>query len=227
MKVSQWFNWTSHSQFWEKSQPVPGLQSSLGPPCKFLLEALQTTQGPKEKVQKDKQRSTKYTHKTKNNLPPITSTATYGPMKLPVIVVTFIWYNPASVVSTSFITSSGTGTSHELPEYLMVFNTIFLAMLLFSTLCQYILIESTEVVVIFAVSFVVPPNPIQIDSSGDIAIDVLPETIWNYKLTRTCLAHLLIIIYYWFINQWLMNLDRVVQTLFSIKTYNHLKCTWN
>jgi hypothetical protein len=25
----------------------------------------------------------------------------------------------------------------------------------------------------------------------------------------------------------LMNLDRVVQTLFSIKTYNHLKCTWN
>jgi hypothetical protein len=50
-------------------------------------------------------------------------------------------------------------------------------MLLFSTLCQYILIESTEVVVIFAVSFVVPPNPIQIDPSGHIAIDVLPETI--------------------------------------------------
>jgi molybdopterin-binding protein len=33
--------------------------------AKFLLEALQTTQWPKEKVQKDKQRSTKYTHKAK------------------------------------------------------------------------------------------------------------------------------------------------------------------
>jgi hypothetical protein len=48
--------------------------------------------------------------------------------------------------------------------------------MLFSTLCQYSLKEPTEVVVKFAVSFVVPPNPIQINPSGDIAIDVLPGT---------------------------------------------------
>jgi hypothetical protein len=32
----------------------------------FQIEKEQTTQWPKEKVQKDKQRSTKHTHKTKD-----------------------------------------------------------------------------------------------------------------------------------------------------------------
>jgi hypothetical protein len=35
------------------------------------IEEEQTTQWPKEKVQKDKQLSTKHTHKTKNCLPPV------------------------------------------------------------------------------------------------------------------------------------------------------------
>jgi hypothetical protein len=74
---------------------------------------------------------------------------------------------------------------------------------------------------------VVPPNPIQINPSGDIAIDVLPGTTWNYKLTRTYIAYLLIIIYYWFINQWLMNLDWVVQTFIKFKYQLKLKITWN
>jgi hypothetical protein len=48
------------------------------------LEALQTTQWPKEKIQKDKQ--PKYTHKVKNNIPTNISRTTCGPMKFPVIV---------------------------------------------------------------------------------------------------------------------------------------------
>ena len=37
MKVYQWFYWTSDLQFWEKSQPVPGHQSSLVLPCIISL----------------------------------------------------------------------------------------------------------------------------------------------------------------------------------------------
>jgi hypothetical protein len=38
------------------------------------IEEEQTTQWPKEKVQKDKQRSTKHTYKTKERVPPKIST---------------------------------------------------------------------------------------------------------------------------------------------------------
>jgi len=39
-----------------------------GKTCNPYIEEEQTTQWPKEKVQKDKQRSTKHTHKTKDQV---------------------------------------------------------------------------------------------------------------------------------------------------------------
>ena len=43
------------------------------------IEEKQTTQWPKEKVQKDKQRSTKHTHKTKDRITPgVNSSAQEG-----------------------------------------------------------------------------------------------------------------------------------------------------
>ena len=47
-----------------------------GKTCNPYIEEEQTTQWPKEKVQKDKQRSTKHTHKTKDQ---VTRTPTRKP----------------------------------------------------------------------------------------------------------------------------------------------------
>ena len=47
---------------WKKSLKIPRCNQTP------YIEEEQTTQQPKEKVQKDKQRSTKHTHKTKDRV---------------------------------------------------------------------------------------------------------------------------------------------------------------